>query len=205
MSAWHVGRPPLQRVKCSFLKSRGEAHACTQSARAECPLSPSVCLGSAGSWLLHLGFPGRGAWRLAAVASLAGEHGGFRSCNTWASRWGCPALEHRLTACGIFPDRELNLCLLHWQADCYPPNCQGSPRLTISHAQVSGGWCSVVQTPKGCAPPEMPLMETEHPYDPAVPPADVSPKETKTLTQIEMCTPVFIAALFTVNQDVEIT
>ena len=76
--------------------------------------------------------------RLAAVASLAGEHGGFHSCNTWASRLGYPALEHRLTACGIFPDRELNLCLLHWQADCYPLNCQGSTRLTISHAQVSG-------------------------------------------------------------------
>ena len=80
-------------------------------------------------------------------------------------------------------------------------------KYAVDHFTRSGqwGWCSVVRTPKGCAPPEIPLMETEHPYDPAVPPADIYPKETKTLTQIEMCTPMFIAALFTTNQDVEIT
>ena len=33
---------------------------------------------------------------------------------------GCPA------ACGIFPDQGLNLCSLHWQADSYPLDHQGS-------------------------------------------------------------------------------
>ena len=30
------------------------------------------------------------------------------------------------TACGIFPDQGLNLCLLHWQADSLPLSHQGS-------------------------------------------------------------------------------
>ena len=30
-------------------------------------------------------------------------------------------------ACGILPDQGLNLCPLHWQADCQPPYHQGSP------------------------------------------------------------------------------
>ena len=36
---------------------------------------------------------------------------------------GSVVVGHRLscsTACGIFPDQELNLCPLHWQADSYP-------------------------------------------------------------------------------------
>ena len=31
------------------------------------------------------------------------------------------------TACGIFPDRGWNLCLLHWQVDSLPLRPQGSP------------------------------------------------------------------------------
>ena len=31
------------------------------------------------------------------------------------------------SACGIFPDQGLNLCLLHWQADSLPLNHEGSP------------------------------------------------------------------------------
>ena len=52
---------------------------------------------------------------------------GLRSC-------GSQALEHRFSscgacyeACGIFLEQELNLCLLHWQADSYPLNHHGSP------------------------------------------------------------------------------
>ena len=33
------------------------------------------------------------------------------------------------TACGIFLDQALNLCLLHWQADSLPREHQGSPDL----------------------------------------------------------------------------
>ena len=33
-------------------------------------------------------------------------------------------------ACGIFPDQELNLCPLPFQADPYPLYYQGSPRKT---------------------------------------------------------------------------
>ena len=35
-------------------------------------------------------------------------------------KFSCPM------AGGIFPDQGLNLCLLHWQADSYPPCHQGS-------------------------------------------------------------------------------
>ena len=30
-------------------------------------------------------------------------------------------------ACGVFPDQDLNLCLLLWQLDSLPPSHQGSP------------------------------------------------------------------------------
>ena len=39
-------------------------------------------------------------------------------------------MPHRLScsaACGIFPDQELNPCLLHWQVDSLPLSEQGSP------------------------------------------------------------------------------
>ena len=57
---------------------------------------------------------------------LVAASGGYSSCSTQASHCGgCSrcgawliAVAHRLdcsTACGIFPDQGLNLCLLHWQ------------------------------------------------------------------------------------------
>ena len=54
------------------------------------------------------------------VASLVVDHGlqGVRA-SVFAAPW---ALEHRLScpmACGIFPDQESDLCLLHWRADSY--------------------------------------------------------------------------------------
>ena len=36
------------------------------------------------------------------------------------------------TACGIFPDQGLNLCLLHWQADSLPLSHQGSLNIHVS-------------------------------------------------------------------------
>ena len=36
------------------------------------------------------------------------------------------------------------------------------------------------------------------PYDPAIPLLDIHPKKAKTLIQKDTCTPVFIAALFTI-------
>ena len=38
-----------------------------------------------------------------------------------AHRLSCP------TACGVFPDKGLNPCLLYWQADSLPLSHQGSP------------------------------------------------------------------------------
>ena len=57
---------------------------------------------------------------------IVAASGGYSSCSTQASHCGgCShcgawliAVAHRLdcsTACGIFPDQGLNLCLLHWQ------------------------------------------------------------------------------------------
>ena len=68
-------------------------------------------------------------------AFSSGERGLLTSCGTQASHWGgSHVVEHGLCACrqasavvalrlnfpevcGIFPDQELNLCPLHWQAD----------------------------------------------------------------------------------------
>ena len=39
-------------------------------------------------------------------------------------------------------------------------------------------------------------LKIELPYDPAIPLLGIYPKETKTLTQKDTCTPMFIATLF---------
>ena len=59
-----------------------------------------------------------GAW--ASVAALGLQSMGFSSCGSWA--FSCS------TACGIFPDRGLNLYPLSWQVDSYLLYHQGSPR-----------------------------------------------------------------------------
>jgi len=41
-------------------------------------------------------------------------------------------------------------------------------------------------------------LKTELPCDPAIPFLVIYPKKTKTLIQKDICTPVFIAALFTI-------
>ena len=41
-------------------------------------------------------------------------------------------------------------------------------------------------------------LKIELPYDPAIPLLDIHPKKAKTLIQKDTCTPVFIAALFTI-------
>ena len=41
-------------------------------------------------------------------------------------------------------------------------------------------------------------LKIELPYDPAIPPLSIYPEKTKTLSQKDTCTPLFIAALFTI-------
>ena len=93
-------------------------------------------------WLV---FPA--AWYLAVESSGYSGCGGL-SCGALAlgqvgfSSRSSQAPGHRLTscgawtqspeACGIFPDQELNLCLLHWQEDSLPLSHQGSPHLINS-------------------------------------------------------------------------
>ena len=49
------------------------------------------------------------------------KRGLFSSCSTWTlGRAGSIVVDHWLScpeACGIFPDQEWNLYVLHWQAD----------------------------------------------------------------------------------------
>ena len=73
---------------------------------------------------------------LTVVASLVAGHGlwagrvavvGLGSCASWALS---TVMAHRpscFTACGIFPDQGLNLCLLHLQADSSLLSHQGNP------------------------------------------------------------------------------
>ena len=50
--------------------------------------------------------------------SLVGTNGGY---SLVVGRLSCPM------ACGILPDKRLNLCPLHWQADSLPLDHQESP------------------------------------------------------------------------------
>ena len=93
-----------------------------------------ICLVCAGSLLLH-GF--------SVVVVLGGYsllwYTGFSL--RWLLLWstgsrhrGSVVAAHRLllpTACGIFSDQGQNPCPLHWQADSYPPYCQGSPTIIL--------------------------------------------------------------------------
>ena len=79
-------------------------------------------------WLPWVFIAARGLSLVAVTGGLLssccaqGFHcGGFSCFGTWALGWACSAVvAHRPScpeACGIFLDQELNLCLLHWQAD----------------------------------------------------------------------------------------
>ena len=67
---------------------------------------------------------------LVAAASLVAEHQlyvcGLRELQHVGSVVAVPGLNWS-TACGIFPDQRSNPCSLHWQADLYPLDHQGSP------------------------------------------------------------------------------
>ena len=61
------------------------------------------------------------------------EGSGAAAPGPWGT--GSVAVAHGLSrsaACGIFPDRGLSLCLLHWQADSSPLSHQRSPEVFIS-------------------------------------------------------------------------
>ena len=71
---------------------------------------------------------------LIAVASScrtqALGHAGFSIYSFWVLEHSSVVVAHRLRcpgACGIFLDKGLNLCLLHWQVDSLPLTHQGSP------------------------------------------------------------------------------
>ena len=85
---------------------------------------------SCSVWASHCsGFCWCEAWALAAQASVLGARG-LTSCSSWALDIGSTAVVHRLscsTACGIFLDQGLNLCLLRWQADFFTTEPPGKP------------------------------------------------------------------------------
>ena len=118
-----------------------------------------IC-GCAGPLLLCMGFllgaASRGYSSCGAQASHCGGFSccgpralwpvGFNSCGTWALQWGSVVAAPRLystgsrvvvyrlgchAACGIFLDRGLNLCVLHWQVDSSPLSHQGTPALSF--------------------------------------------------------------------------
>ena len=73
------------------------------------------------------------------------EHTTFSSC--WAFSSCTPGLQSTgsivvayglncCRACGIFPDKELNPCLLHWQGDFSPLSQQGGP--SSADFQITG-------------------------------------------------------------------
>ena len=81
-----------------------------------------------GAWASRCsGFSCCRTWAVGTLASVAAVHG-LSHCSSWAlvaRRLSC------FSACGIFLDKGLNLCTLHWQADFKPLNHQGSPDYMI--------------------------------------------------------------------------
>ena len=57
--------------------------------------------------------------------------------------------------------------------------------------------CKLVQPVWGTVWEFLKKLKIELPYDPAIPFLDIYPEKMKTLIQKDTCTPVFIAALFT--------
>ena len=79
-------------------------------------------IGCAGSSLLHRGF----LWLWIVGAILFWSMGSrVQASVVVVQRPSCP------TACGILPDKESNLCPLHWQVDSQSLGHQGSPRTSI--------------------------------------------------------------------------
>ena len=71
---------------------------------------------------------------LIAVASLVAAPG-LWSTGSIAVVYGLSCSE----ACGIFLDRGLNSCLLHWQVDSLPRSHQGHPQVLFK-----GGWSALL-------------------------------------------------------------
>ena len=90
-----------------------------------------LLLASLGLCCCVWAFSSCGEQGLLCYGALTSHCGGFFCCRAWAldaqasgvavHRFSCP------TACGIFLDQGLNLCLLHWQADSLPLSHQISP------------------------------------------------------------------------------
>ena len=68
------------------------------------------------------GFPSCGGrCTPASVTAFPALVHGLSSVGAWARGLSCSSMG------GLFPDQGLNLCPLHWQADCHPLDPQGSP------------------------------------------------------------------------------
>ena len=105
------------------------------------------CVGFSLWCLFLLGSTGSRVCQLSNCGSSVVVAHELSSCSTWAQQlqhMGSAVVAPRLqgtgsivavcglscsVACGVFPDRGLNLCLLHWQADSLPLSHQGSPAL----------------------------------------------------------------------------
>jgi len=89
-----------------------------------------------------------GSLLLRRLSSSCRQWGLLSSCGAWAlMQWLPPVAEHGLSgalasvvvarvlscsaACGIFPDQELNLRLLHWQRDSSPLNHKEVPHISF--------------------------------------------------------------------------
>ena len=92
------------------------------------------------SWLWCTGFS---SWWLPLFQSM-----GFRYTGSVVVAHGCSCSE----ACGIFPDRGLSPCPLHWQVDSYSLYHQGSPIKTFK----------TVQNPIYPQPKILPYITTVH-------------------------------------------
>ena len=66
-------------------------------------------------------------WGLFSYGAEASHCRGFSCCRAQAQWPWCTGS----LACGIFLDQDLNLCSLHWQADSYPLDHQGTPGTVI--------------------------------------------------------------------------
>ena len=84
---------------------------------------------------------------------------------------------------GIFPTQGLNLSLLHWKEDSLPLSHLGSPQISIISIKTNE---EVSQK-----------LNRDILHDPAIPHLDIYLKEIKSISQRDMCTPTFAAALFT--------
>ena len=108
---------------CSVQPSHCNGFSCCRAQAPGCAVF-STCR----VWAQELWFPALER-RLQDVWSSALAEYGLNSCGSLLENTGSTGVAHGLScpmACGIFPDKGLNPCFLHWQADSLPLSHQGS-------------------------------------------------------------------------------